>query len=80
MLGLITKSGLRPYSRYKSSLYTTEAATLKAINRRHKQEYIPGYKLLGRRGRVIRQERGKCESDQGFKVVAITRIAIRGVW
>ena len=27
-----TKSGLRPYSRYKSSLYTTEAATYKAIN------------------------------------------------
>ena len=45
-LGLITKSGLRPYSRYKSSLYTTEAAALEAINRRHKQEYIPGYKLL----------------------------------
>ena len=39
-LGLKTKSGLRPYSRYKSSLYTTEAAALKAINRRHKQEYI----------------------------------------
>ena len=27
MLGLITKSGLRPYSRYKASLYTVEAAT-----------------------------------------------------
>ena len=26
-LGLITKSGLRPYSRYKASLYTVEAAT-----------------------------------------------------
>ena len=38
MLGLKTKSGLRPYSRYKSSLYTTEAAALKAINRRHKQD------------------------------------------
>ena len=48
-LGLKTKSGLRPYSRYKSSLYTTEAAALKAINRRHKQWYIPGYKLLGQR-------------------------------
>ena len=28
MLGLKTKSGLRPYSRYKLCLYTTEAATL----------------------------------------------------
>ena len=27
ILGLITKSGLRPYSRYKASLYTVEAAT-----------------------------------------------------
>ena len=56
ILGLKTKSGLRPYSRYKSSLYTTEAAALKAINRRRKQWYIPGYKLLGQRGRVIRQK------------------------
>ena len=32
-LGLITKSGLRPYSRYKASLYTVEAATYWAINR-----------------------------------------------
>ena len=32
-LGLRTKSGLRPYSRYKASLYTGEAATYKAINR-----------------------------------------------
>ena len=27
-LGLKTKSGLRPYSRYKLGLYTVEAATL----------------------------------------------------
>ena len=33
MLGLKTKSGLRPYSRYKASLYTVEAATYWAINR-----------------------------------------------
>ena len=33
ILGLITKSGLRPYSRYKAGLYTGEAATYKAINR-----------------------------------------------
>ena len=26
-LGLITKLGLRPYSRYKAGLYTVEAAT-----------------------------------------------------
>ena len=31
-LGLKTKSGLRPYSRYKASLYTGEAATYWAIN------------------------------------------------
>ena len=41
---------LRPYSRYKSSLYTTEAATHKAINRRYKHAYNPGYKLLGQGG------------------------------
>ena len=58
ILGLKTKSGLRPYSRYKSSLYTMEAAALKAINRKHKQWYIPGYKLLDQRYQVIKQKRG----------------------
>ena len=67
MLGLITKSGLRPYSRYKASLYTGDAATYWAINRTAKHKYSLGYKLLGKRGRVIRQRKGKCESEQGFK-------------
>ena len=42
MLELITKSGLRPYSRYKASLYTREAATYWAINQTAKHKYSPG--------------------------------------
>ena len=57
-LGLKTKSGLRPYSRYKSSLYTMEAATQKVINRRYKHVYNPEYKLLDQRYQVIKQKRG----------------------
>ena len=44
-----------------------EAAALEVINRRHKQEYIPGYKLLGQKGRVMKKKGGKCDGNQGFK-------------
>ena len=78
-LGLITKSGLRPYSRYKASLYTGEAATYKAINRMVQIHVQSRIQATGKRGRVISKEKDKCKNEQGFKGGEKTRIAVRGV-
>ena len=49
-LGLITKSGLRPCSRYKLNLYTTEAATYEAINRTVQTCVQPRIQATGSKG------------------------------
>ena len=67
ILGLKTKSGLRPYSRYKAGLYTGEAATYKVINRMVQIQVQSRIQATGKRGRVINKEKDKCKSEQGFK-------------
>ena len=67
MLGLRTKSGLRPCSRYKLSLYTTEAATYKAINRTVQTCVQPRIQATGSRGSSHNEEKDKCNGNQGFK-------------
>ena len=79
-LGLITKSGLRPYSRYKASLYTGEAATYKAINRMVQIRVQSRIQATGKGGRVISKEKDKCESEQGFKGGWEAKVAVRGIW
>ena len=66
-LDLITKSGLRPYSRYKAGLYTGEAATYKAINRMVQIQVQSRIQATGKGGRVINKEKDKSEREQGFK-------------
>ena len=66
-LGLKTKSGLRPCSRYKLSLYTTEAATYKAINRTVQTCVQSRIQATGSKGSSHEEKRDKCDGNQGFK-------------
>ena len=74
-LGLITKSGLRPYSRYKLSLYTTEAATYKAINRTVQTCVQPRIQATGSKSRVMKRKRINAMVIKVLKVVAKARVA-----
>ena len=79
-LGLITKSGLRPYSRYKAGLYTGEAATYWAINRTEQILVQSRIRATGQGGQVIKRRKGKCEVKQGFKGDWEAEVAVQGFW
>ena len=68
-LGLKTKSGLRPYSRYKASLYTVEAATYWAINRTRQTRVQPRIRATGSRDRVMRVKKVNVKESKVLKVV-----------